>query len=206
MELIKDLKDKEVLDVGCSYGWFEDFAIRSECKQISAIEPNKKDFLEAQRDAPGANYVIGSVFAIPFPDNHFDTVAFFDVIEHIPRRTEKKALTEIKRVLKRGGVLYLSTPHRSFLSNLLDPAWYLGHRHYSRRKLTDFFQSVGLKIEWVDYGGGVFSQIYMILFYFYKFVFKREMMLFKSFFERKRAQEYSQNKGFTTIFVKAHKL
>lgn len=206
MQLIDDLENKDVLDVGCSYGWFEDFALKSSCKRIVAIEPNKKNFSEAQEYVPEAEYLEGSVFEIPFEPETFDTVAFFDVIEHIPRNTEPKALKEINRVLKSKGVLYLSTPHRSILSNSLDPAWYLGHRHYSRAKLVGLLKEAGFKVEWVDFGGGTFSQLYMILFYIYKFLFRKEMNLFKTFFERKREEEYLDGNGFTTIFIKAHKL
>jgi SAM-dependent methyltransferase len=44
-------------------------------------------------------------------DNSFDTVICFQVIEHI--KNDHRLLREIKRVLKPGGALYLTTPNRS---------------------------------------------------------------------------------------------
>jgi len=45
-----------------------------------------------------------------FPDDHFDLVLCSEVIEHI--RDSRRALVEMHRVLRPGGVLILSTPQR----------------------------------------------------------------------------------------------
>jgi len=45
---------------------------------------------------------------LPFPDNSFDAVLAFEVFEHVPNGTEM--LGELRRVLKPGGRLIMSTP------------------------------------------------------------------------------------------------
>jgi len=206
MRLINDLKDKKILDIGCSYGWFEGFAVKSNYKEIFAIEPNEKDFAEAKEKVPQAHYLEGSALNIPFQNDYFDVVTIFDVIEHLSYNTEIKALKEISRVLKPGGILYLSIPHRTVLSNLLDPAWYFGHRHYSKRRIVNFLTQSGFRVNLIECGGGLFSQLYMILFYFNKLFFRKETTLFRNWFDKKREEEYLNKKGFVTIFVKARKL
>ena len=56
---------------------------------------------------PGAD-VIGSVTKLPFPDNTFDYVICFETLEHTDNPF--KAMSEINRVLKKGGMFIGSTP------------------------------------------------------------------------------------------------
>lgn len=70
----------------------------------------------------------------------FDAVILSDVLEHLadPART----LTEIRRVLKPGGVLYLTTPNRlSILNFFSDPHWNLPLVSVCARKWVRFLVS-----------------------------------------------------------------
>ena len=58
---------------------------------------------------PGVRFLGGDATALPFPDESFDTVTMFDVIEHVP--ADAVALREAWRVLRPGGHLLLSTPN-----------------------------------------------------------------------------------------------
>lgn len=53
--------------------------------------------------------LVADVLDLPFEEKTFNLVYFTDVIEHLPKNTELKALAEIRRVLKNGGMLILST-------------------------------------------------------------------------------------------------
>jgi len=58
---------------------------------------------------PGRNvHVRGSAESLPFPDSTFDLVLSQEVLEHV--RNPFSAMCEMKRVLKRGGVLYCQVP------------------------------------------------------------------------------------------------
>ncbi len=55
--------------------------------------------------------------------------------------------SEAYRVLKKGGVFYLSTPYDNFFAKIFDPAWYFGHRHYSLNRLKNFAELNGFIID-----------------------------------------------------------
>ena len=56
------------------------------------------------------NYKHGSVFAIPFPDNHFQTVVLGEFLEHCVEEAAHKAVKECARVLRPTGRLIITVP------------------------------------------------------------------------------------------------
>lgn len=59
---------------------------------------------------PNLSFVAGSCDRIPLPDHSFDVVTSFETIEHHDKHEEM--LDEIKRVLKPGGMLIISSPNK----------------------------------------------------------------------------------------------
>lgn len=55
---------------------------------------------------------------LPYPDNHFDVILFCEVLEHMTN-DPLAALMEIRRVLKPGGQLVLTTPNIACANNLM---------------------------------------------------------------------------------------
>lgn len=53
----------------------------------------------------------GSITALPFPDDSFDTVLCLDVLEHLYYNDQETALRELRRVLKPDGVAIFSCPN-----------------------------------------------------------------------------------------------
>jgi SAM-dependent methyltransferase len=53
---------------------------------------------------------------IPFPDNYFDCITFIGVLEHIHR--QDLILSELYRVLRPGGLIFVSVPGQHFFSFL----------------------------------------------------------------------------------------
>ncbi|MFA5406129.1 MAG: methyltransferase domain-containing protein [Candidatus Nanoarchaeia archaeon] len=202
-----NVDNKRVLDIGCSYGWFEKFALENNCKEIIAIDPNpdavafcKKNYKDKR-----AKFIVASISNLKdFKPNSFDLIVCFEVLEHIPKNMEIELFKTIRCLLKRGGRLILSTPNKHFFSNLLDPAWYFGHRHYSESNLKRFIKSSRLKSDFFIKAGGFWELSSMVLLYLFKWVFHREIP-FKAFFESKREFEYNKDNGMATIFMGATK-
>jgi SAM-dependent methyltransferase len=123
----------------------------------------------------GRLFVEGSVFCLPFRDSSFDAVTLFDVIEHLPRQTEERALTEAYRVLRVGGKLYFSTPHANPVHTPLDPVWCLGHRHYRRTTIRRILQSAGFTIDRMFVAGGVIESLDHVRLLVYKHLLHRQV-------------------------------
>lgn len=77
--------------------------------------------------------IVGDIHALPFPDNTFDRVMCIEVLEHV--KDPRQAFKEMKRVLKVGGKLVLST---RFLFPIHDaPHDYWRFTHFALQMLCD---------------------------------------------------------------------
>ena len=56
----------------------------------------------------GTEFMKGSAYSLPFPDNTFDLIVCSEVLEHLHKYTD--AIIEINRVLKPGGKFFASVP------------------------------------------------------------------------------------------------
>lgn len=200
-----NLQKKVVVDIGSSFGWVEKGLLDSGAKLIG-IEPNPEAVQFAKKNVTGdIKFLVGSVLLLPLSDKHSDVVLFYDVIEHVPKGQELMALNEINRVLKKGGILLLSTPNNHLVNNLLDPAWYFGHRHYSLKKLEVFLKKSGFKVQYSGKRGGLLSLLYMIWFYILTSIFKISQPR-NNLFENLYDFSYRSDSGFVTHYIKAQKL
>lgn len=128
-----------------------------------------------------------------------------EVMEHINNKDNKEVLKQIKFILKNDGKLVISVPFNSWLSKIMDPAWILGHRHYSSADLRRQITRSGLFVQEIWVKGGWWEMSSMLNIYVSKWVFGKEM-LGRAFFERKRQREYdSKETGFATLFAVAEK-
>lgn len=110
-----------ILDVGCGAGYFLNM-IR-ERYQEAGFEPtvvgvdisaHQVSYMAERMSREGVTRVVaatGNGEFLPFADESFDLVTCSEVIEHI--RNPKRALEEMRRVLKPTGMLLLSTPSMS---------------------------------------------------------------------------------------------
>ncbi|MDD1755573.1 MAG: class I SAM-dependent methyltransferase, partial [Methanomassiliicoccales archaeon] len=78
--------------------------------KVVGIDVDNFSVSAARRQTPGADFAVGSGGSLPFPSETFDRVIMLDVLEHVP--SEELALSEVERVLKHGGKLVLSVPHK----------------------------------------------------------------------------------------------
>jgi SAM-dependent methyltransferase len=60
----------------------------------------------------GVRFVCGDATRLEFASASFDAVTMFDVIEHVP--DDKKAMSEVLRVLKPGGYVLVSVPNENW--------------------------------------------------------------------------------------------
>lgn len=203
-----DIEGKNILDIGCGYGWFEAYCIKRKVGNIEGIEISDSDLETARKYVVNnkVNFTIAGALELPFNDNVFDTVVAWEVIEHIPKNTERKMFKEVDRVLKKNGIFYLSTPYNSFFSTFLDPAfWLIGHRHYSKEKLIGLGEKSGFKVSEIHIKGDMWSLFDLMDIYISKWILRRKQ-IFGKFFEKKENKAYSPSKeGLMDIFVRYEK-
>lgn len=122
--LLSVFKDKErgrVLDLGCSPG-HNTMILAKLGFDVTGIDLNEL-YLEKYNRKWFSQFdlVISDVEKkrLPFDDNTFNYVIFTEVLEHIAVTSPIVILKDIHRVLKPGGILYLSTPNVANWSNVL---------------------------------------------------------------------------------------
>lgn len=116
--LKNDISSKKVLDMGCGDGALT-YLIAKEDFFVSGIDNSEIAIKFAKEKTKNLNidFRVGNVYNSPYAKNEFDAVIASDVIEHLQDTTA--FLNEIKRVVRIGGIVIISTPIR-FTENPLD--------------------------------------------------------------------------------------
>ena len=125
------------------------------------------------RDIVGADSAYASelvekadLLALPFEDSSFDAVLLLDVLEHVPLLDQPKALAEIARVLKGGGLLVMSVPNLAHLHSRMR-FFFTGrltrtsavNRHPGDRPLAEYLELLTTAGLVVEKRGGIFPTI-----------------------------------------------
>jgi len=149
-----------ILDIGCNQGYFERHFLIGKVAEVHGVDYDEAAIEYAKRMDGDQYYTRCDSAKLPFDDNSFDKILCLDTFEHVG--DEGATVSEIRRVLKPGGLLVLSVPHRfldaldgnNFRHNFpwLVHAWrrFRGktpldirslykHRHYSAEDLQEHF-------------------------------------------------------------------
>ena len=108
LDFIKSAKPKKVLDAGCGDGFFAE-----KIKNMLQTEVFGVDISQGAIDAAIAKGItakrVNLESNLPFDNEYFDLIYCGEVIEHVIN--PDKMLKEFNRILKKEGVLVLSTPN-----------------------------------------------------------------------------------------------
>jgi len=145
----------EILDIGCSTGYFLNFARDFGWKTLG-IDVNQ-NVIEYAKKKFNLDVKAGELEESNFPDNQFDAVTLFDVIEHLPNPL--LTLKEVYRIVKPNGIVLLTTPNIDgifpkltyFLFAKTIGAWEHptppGHLYqFSRRTIRRILENANLKV------------------------------------------------------------
>ena len=100
------VKTGRFLDVGCGTGGV--VATAKGCGW-EAVGQEISDWAVEQARKLGREIINASLLEAAFPENYFDAVSLFDVLEHLP--SPVNYIKEIHRILKPGGLLVIETPN-----------------------------------------------------------------------------------------------
>ncbi len=105
-----------LLDVGCSWGRWS-LAAQAKGYVVVGIDPSLGAVMAARRVAHqlGARnrYVVGDARCLPFAPHLFDVAYSYSVLQHLSKADAGKAVSEMGRVLKPGGMAKVQMPTRS---------------------------------------------------------------------------------------------
>jgi ubiquinone/menaquinone biosynthesis C-methylase UbiE len=168
---------ERLLDVGCGNG---NFCIKSKdyYKEIFGIDVSSvriekaKEKISQRKDKESFNFSQHDIAQnLPFKNEYFDTVTCIATLECLTY--PKKAVAEMKRVLKPGGILIVTTgniaflPHRlTLLSGKLPTIWGVDENgidwdrlhSFTRKVFALFLKNQGLEIVSLSCSG-IFSRV-----------------------------------------------
>ena len=134
-----------LLDVGAGTGGM--LELLSEFGEVTAVEASDDALERARRRFPGHRVLKGALPG-PLPDETFDVVTAFDVLEHLDDPVE--AVRALRARLAPQGRLVCTVPANPLLWSEHDE---LNHhrRRYTRALLRQHLESGGLRVEWMNH-------------------------------------------------------
>lgn len=113
------VKDKIVLDIACGTGYGSALlAQNAKCVYGVDISQETIDYCNQNYNRANLTYIQGSISEIPLEDNSVDIIISFETIEHVNEELQKAFKKEINRVLKKDGLLIMSTPDKYVYSDI----------------------------------------------------------------------------------------
>jgi SAM-dependent methyltransferase len=156
-------KKLRILEGGCGFGaWCLYFRDRGH--EIVGIEYDKRIVERAVDYDKTVPVVLGDITDLKYPDSSFDAYISLGVIEHFEHGPEK-ALAEAHRILKPGGLAFVTTPYLTvfrrlvahplrslfFLTRTLrgKPRYYWEYR-FTGKELRNYLEQAGFEIIYTD--------------------------------------------------------
>jgi len=112
----EQIKNGKVLDIGCSIGHDSLELAKRRGYRVVGIDIDKVSIDTAKEikkilRIKNASFLNVDILQNRFKNEEFDAIVMLEVLEHF--KNDSQAIREISRVLKKGGILILSTPYSS---------------------------------------------------------------------------------------------
>ncbi len=151
------IKPLRVLDMGCGGGFLSN-DLAKDGHQVVGVDLSKTslEIAKAYDTTQSVNYLLSDVTAVPLPSASFDVVCAMDLLEHVENPHD--VIRETSRLLKPGGLFFLYTFNRTFISWLFAIKaleWFVkntpAHLHVYRMfikpvELNQMCESTGLEV------------------------------------------------------------
>jgi len=168
-----------VCDLGCDRGGHVKTILRAKAF-VTGVEKNRDALKQAYKSGMTSYIQADLEKPIPIKGGSFDAVLALDVIEHLYARD--RFIFEIARILKPGGLVFLSAPNRATawkktarelgLFEFSDP----DHKiEYEKDELIRVVENHGLELislapvvfdtpfdNWIDFLGGISNRLYLM--------------------------------------------
>lgn len=117
---------KSVLDIGCGKGGFLAACYQSGISDLYGVDISQYALGVAKKLKGAKLYKVNlEKDPLPFGNNQFDCVAAIDIVEHV--KNSAKLLGESFRVLKKGGIFFITTENTGSLFSLFFSRFFEEH-------------------------------------------------------------------------------
>jgi len=135
--IASSVKQRSVLDVGCGSGHGTWLLMTNGAHSVLTLDLDKTKAYQAYRFCKGFNNFLAlsmDAQSMGFKDHRFQVVTCFEVIEHIPN--PDMLFSELRRMMKSDGILFLTTPNRAMRLLPLQRPWNPEHLYeYTAKSL-----------------------------------------------------------------------
>lgn len=125
----------KILEIGKGNGFFSDY-LKKNSYQVTTCDFDKNLSPD----------IVADVRSLPIPDNSFDLVTAFEILEHIPFEDLPKALGELRRISKKYAII--SLPYRSSVFEFIFK--FPGIRTIFKKPFLDFAVRIPLKFGGIE--------------------------------------------------------
>ena len=117
-QLLPSLEDKEILDLGCGYGWHSKYMVEQGARRVVGIDASRKMIEVARKHNSDAKieYRIGRIEEYEYPKAQWDLVISNLVLHYISNL--EKIYDLVYRTLKPGGVFVFNIEHPTFTAGV----------------------------------------------------------------------------------------
>lgn len=144
-------KGNFICDFGASSGYMAaDLKEHFPWNQFVACDLCEGGLYRSYKNNPEIMHIQMNLKKIPFRDNSIDAAVCLNVLEHIGN--DKRALKEIFRVMKCGGVVCFVVPYGKNLYDYYDESIF-HKRRYGKNELAKKVQSAGFQVIYENYIG-----------------------------------------------------
>ena len=139
---ISQKESPQILDIGCGDGFMTNQLVEGR-RGVTGIDVSLSGLRFAKAlSSSSINYLQADTLKLPFGGGTFDVITAFDTIEHIEKDTS--FVCEVRRVLKQGGLVVITTPNRQ---RLFDRRSNKHWKEYSARELEKLMSQSFNRIE-----------------------------------------------------------
>lgn len=129
-----------ILDVACGTGHGSKLLAAN--GEVVGLDRDATAVATARARVPQGTFQVATVPPIPFDDDSFDAAVSFETLEHIG--SDRAFVAELRRVVKRGGRVLVSSPNRAATSpNVVPPPNPYHVREYLLPDLLDLIRGGG---------------------------------------------------------------
>ncbi|APX71764.1 class I SAM-dependent methyltransferase [Companilactobacillus allii] len=112
--MLPDFTNKDVLDLGCGYGWIDRYAVENNARSVLGVDLSEKMLAVAKEktETDKIDYIKGDISQIDFEDNRFDIVISSLALHYV--ESFSYLIKKISKYLKPNGILIFSVEHPIF--------------------------------------------------------------------------------------------